>query len=73
MMAGETSSWGFGPEEERISSGAGSDLPWEDWDELELDSFERDVCDAFELDDAERDPQPEYGDFWPEADEEDEV
>jgi hypothetical protein len=45
------------------------DLP-DDWDDLEpaprktVDDF----WDAFDLDDARAEPQPEYGDFWPEPD-----
>jgi hypothetical protein len=30
---------------------------------------DEDVWDAFEMDDPMREPEPEYGDFWPETDE----
>ena len=34
----------------------------------ELEPWLEDPWDAFLADDDERDPQPEYGDFWPEED-----
>jgi len=54
--------------DERSSSGAAIDLLWDEWDELSLPLPDDDLRDAFELDDTLEDPQPEYGDFWPELD-----
>ena len=42
----------------------------DDWDEIEPGSRPIDIWDAFELDDDLDEPLPEYGDFWPEPDEE---
>lgn len=47
---------------------AGNDLPWDDGDGLEPGLLPDDVWDAFELDDGPEEPEPEYGDFWPEID-----
>ena len=61
---------------ESSCSGAGSDGPWDEWDEwdaLARGFPDEHVWDAFELDDALEEPEPEYGDFWLDADDEEEV
>ena len=40
--------------------------------ECGFDSCGADIWDAFELDGEVDDPQPEYGDFWPQLDDEEE-
>ena len=72
-MVGGPSSWDLNEPDESSFSGAETGGPWDEWDEFELGLPEEKVWDAFELDDALEDPQPEYGDFWPERDDEDEV
>lgn len=59
---------GLSQPDERSSSGAAIDLLWDECDELSLAVPDDDLRDAFELDDTLEDPQPEYGDFWPELD-----
>jgi hypothetical protein len=61
--------WDFKGAEGSSCSGAGGDDPWDEWDEFCWGLPDEDVWDAFELDDALADPEPEYGDFWPEDDE----
>lgn len=56
--------------DESSFSGAGTEGPWDEWDELAT-GFP-DVWDAFDLDDVTEEPEPEYGDFWLEENEEDE-
>lgn len=65
---GEQGDWDLSQSDERSSSGAAIDPLWDEWDELTLPVPDDDVWDAFELDDALEDPQPEHGDFWPEQD-----
>ena len=48
------------------------DDPPDDWDDAEGQSYQDDVWDVFELDDWE-DPQPQFGDFWPQLDDEEEI
>ncbi len=72
-MAGHQSNWDFAEPDAWTSSGAPNDDLPDDWAALELDSFEDDVRDAFEVDDSVEDPEPEYGDFWPERDAKDEI
>ena len=48
---------------------AGECDPWDDWDDLEPGPRQNDIWDAFDLDDERDEPLPEYGDFWPEPDE----
>ena len=67
-MADEHAFWDLSPSDEPSSSGAGTDAAWGDWDETAT-GLPDDVWDAFELDDPLEEPEPEYGDFWPEADE----
>ncbi len=43
---------------------------WEEWEEFEPGPVEENLWDAFESDDEMVEPQPEYGDFWGELDEE---
>ena len=43
---------------------------WDEWNDFELGPQRGDVWDAFELDDELEEPQPEYGDFWPQPDDE---
>ena len=52
-------------------SSSGTDDRWDEWDDAPAPPDDE-VWDAFELDDALEDPEPEYGDFWPEADDEEE-
>jgi len=52
-----------------------SGRPDDDWDEWAAPTpgpLQDDVWDAFELDDETADPQPEYGDFWGEPDDDEE-
>ena len=70
-MNGE-SNGGLGADASSCSA-AGSDGPWDEWDEPEARLPDEHVWDAFELDDTVEDPEPEYGDFWLEADDEEEV
>lgn len=60
--SGESASGGLPGEEAR---GA-----WGDWGEFAPASRQDEFWDAFELDDEREDPEPEYGDFWPEPDDE---
>ena len=69
----EPSNWDVNEPDESSFSGTQTDGAWDEWDEFELGLPDDDVWDAFELDDALEDPQPEYGDFWPETDDEQEV
>jgi hypothetical protein len=71
-MSGEPSNWRVSQPDESSFSGADLDGAWDDWDEFALGIPDQDVWDAFELDDGMEEPEPEYGDFWPE-DDEDEV
>jgi len=57
------SSRNLGPRDESSCSGVGAESSWEEWDELAL-GLPDDVWDAFDLDDALEEPEPEYGDFW---------
>jgi hypothetical protein len=68
-MINEDSSWGLGRTDESSFSGADIEAAWDDWDEFALGLPDEDVWDAFEMDDPMREPEPEYGDFWPETDE----
>jgi len=43
---------------------------WGDWGESVAAERQDPFWDAFELDDEREDPLPEYGDFWPEPDDE---
>ncbi len=72
MTSGE-SSWGVEEPDPPVSAEAGREGLWDDWDGLEPGSWEDQVRDAFELDDGVEDPEPEFGDFWPEMDDEGEV
>ena len=65
--------WGSVERNEASFSGAAGDDAWDDWDEFELGVFQDEFWDAFELDDSLEDPQPEYGDFWPETDDEEQT
>ena len=56
--------------EDLLASDTGELDPADDWDEIEPGSRPVDIWDAFELDDDLDEPLPEYGDFWPEPDEE---
>ena len=69
----EESHWAFDGPDESSCSGGGNDGAWDEWDELALGLPDEHVWDAFELDDALEEPEPEYGDFWPEPDDEEEV
>ena len=69
----EQSHWDFGGRGESSCSGAGSDGPWDEWDEFGRGLPDEQVWDAFELDDAWEEPEPEYGDFWYEEDDEEEL
>lgn len=69
-MISEQPNWGSGQPDESSFSGAEIDGAWDDWDEFALGLPDEDVWDAFELDDAIEEPEPEYGDFWPETDDE---
>ena len=64
--------WHTEPAGEAASGGPppGDPDSQEDWEEFEPGSWQDDVWDAFELDDEREDPEPEYGDFWPEFDDE---
>ena len=46
---------------------------WDDWDEFEPGPMEDLLWDAFESDDEMVEPEPEYGDFWGELDEEEAI
>ena len=52
----------------RQADSADPDDDWEAWQEFDpksdIDEDDR-RWDVFQLDDAEDDPQPAYGDFWP--------
>jgi len=76
-MVNEQSDWDFGEPDEPSFSGAGNDVRCDAWDEgedeLELGLPEIDIRDAFEFDDMLGEPEPEYGDFWPEIDDEEEA
>ena len=72
-MVSEQSEWDFSRRGERSFSGAQSDERWDEWDEFELGLPEDEFRDAFELDDSLEDPEPEYGDFWPDMDDEEEA
>lgn len=72
-MVNEQSNWDLGPPDESSFSGAGTDGSWDEWDDSALGLPDDDVWDAFELDDALEEPEPEHGDFWPERDDEEEV
>ena len=67
-MINEESNWGLGQPDESSFSGADIDGTWDDWDEFALGLPDEDIWDAFELDDPMTEPEPEYGDFWPETD-----
>ena len=69
----EESNRGFdGPDEPACSGGAGDD-PWDEWDEFAVGFSDEHVWNAFELDDWLEEPEPEYGDFWAETDDEEEA
>ena len=58
---------------EPLFAGAENDAQgenWDDWDEFEPGPSPDDIWDAFESDDELPEPQPEYGDFWGELDDE---
>ncbi|MFH1268126.1 MAG: hypothetical protein ABIK89_20600 [Planctomycetota bacterium] len=61
----------LGPRDEPSCSGVGTEDSWGEWGELASGLFD-DVWDAFELDDAVEEPEPEYGDFWLEKNDKDE-
>lgn len=46
---------------------------WDDWDEFDAGPSPDDLWDAFELDDEITEPQPAYGDFWGELDDEEPI
>lgn len=46
---------------------------WDQWDEFDPGPLEGYLWDAFELDDEMVEPEPEYGDFWGELDEEEAI
>ena len=41
--------------------------PRSERDDIDLRIEANDIWDAFDLDDPMEEPEPEYGDFWPEA------
>ena len=45
----------------------------DEWDALGPSPLWEDLWDAFELDDEMAEPQPEYGDFWGEPDDQREI
>jgi hypothetical protein len=45
----------------------------EEWDGLSSPPLWDDLWDAFERDDEVAEPQPEYGDFWGEPDDEEDI
>jgi hypothetical protein len=49
------------------------DGPCDEWADFQPQPPRDDVWDAFELDEETAEPQPEYGDFWGELDEEEPV
>jgi len=69
-MLGEQLEWEYEWTDTPIVPNPQGSDPLEDWDDLEPGPQQNDVWDAFELDDDLTDPQPEYGDFWPELDDE---
>lgn len=58
----EPSSWSQPAESSH--SGVETSGPWDGWDELAPTLHEDELRDAFDPDDLEREPEPEYGDFW---------
>lgn len=52
------------------------DEPWNDWGqwvEFQPGPLRDEVWDVFELDDETAEPEPEYGDFWGEVDDEEPI
>lgn len=64
-MIREQPNWDHPEPDEWTSSGLETDDTWP-CENLDSASFEDTVRDAFELDDS-KEPEPEYGDFWPET------
>lgn len=46
---------------------------WDDWGNLPPQAMRDDVWEAFELDEETAEPEPEFGDFWGELDEDEVV
>ena len=65
--------WDFDRQNESASPDVEDDPLADDWDQPAANLVEGCVWDAFELDDSSEDPEPEYGDFWPEPDEEEQT
>ncbi|MHC4399970.1 MAG: hypothetical protein ACYTG0_09845 [Planctomycetota bacterium] len=67
-MIGMESHWDYEESDESWLSDSATGCPQDDWDDPEPGSLGDDVWDAFDLDDAWENPDPEPGDFWPETD-----
>jgi hypothetical protein len=71
-----TSDWDARVPDEPLFSGAETDGPWDEDDEdgpWEPGVADDQLWDAFDLDDSPEEAEPEYGDFWPEAGDAEEV
>lgn len=75
-MVARGSNWEDEHENEGSFSGQPEEGGWnalDEWDRFQPEVRLHDVWDAFELDDDVENPQPEYGDFWPEPDDEEQI
>lgn len=48
-------------------------IGWDEWDEFELGPVRDELWDVFELDEETAEPEPQYGDFWGEPDDEEPI